>query len=141
MMKRHLLAIMAYVLPTFPLGHCWHLVVFADYYRRLHVYRDDILIPFGVLSMVVQGVIWSILYSRLFVGEPVLRGAVKFALLAAPLAWSFLVVAVSAKHHMSSVSGYLLIETAFIGAHYAIVCPLIAWAHATRSTSENESRV
>lgn len=135
-MKRHLLAIMAYVLPTFPLGYCWHLVVFADYYRNLHVYREDILIPFGILSMLVQGVIWSVLYRRLFAGEPVLRGALKFASLATPLAWSFLVIAVSAKHHMTSVSGYALIETAFLAAHYAIVSPLIAWAHSSRQTLE-----
>ncbi len=46
-------------------------------------------------------------------------GALKFAALAMPLAWSFLVVAVSAKHHMSSVSGFLLIESAFIVVQYA----------------------
>ena len=133
-MKRHLLAILAYMLPTFPLGYRWHLVTFANYYRSLQVYRDEILIPLGILSMLVQGVIWSLLYRRLFAGERVLQGAVKFAALAAPLAWSFMVVAVAAKHHMSSVSGYLLIETAFVATHYTIVSPLIAWAHADRSS-------
>lgn len=125
-MMRRILAVLAYVLPTFPLGYLWHLTVFADYYEQLDVYREEIVIPLGILSMLVQGVIWAVLYERLFEGEPVFRGAVKFAVLAAPLAWSFLVIAVSAKHHMSSVSGYLLIETAFVLVHYAVVSPLIA---------------
>ncbi|SRR5882724_1370561 len=125
-MKKRLLAIMGYVVPTFPLGYLWHLTIFADYYKSLQVYRDDILIPFGICSMLVQGFIWSVVYERLFSGESILRGAAKFAALACPLAWSFLVLAVAAKHHMSSVSGYVQIETAFILVHYAIVSPLIA---------------
>jgi len=82
---------------------------------------------------VVQGVIWSVIYERLFAGEPILRGAMKFAALACPLAWSFMVIAVSAKHHMSSVSGYVLIESAFVVVQYAIVSPLIATVYARRS--------
>lgn len=132
-MRNHVFAVLAYMLPTFPLGYFWHLTVFADYYKGLEVYRQDILIPLGLLSMVIQGVIWSVLYRRLFEGEPVLRGAVKFAALACPLAWSFLVIAVSAKHHMASVSGYVGIETAFILVQYAVVSPLIALAHAHRT--------
>jgi len=125
-MKKRILAILAYVLPTFPLGFFWHLTVFADYYKSLNVYREDIFIPFGIASMLVQGFIWSVIYERLFSGESILRGAAKFAALACPLAWSFMVIAVAAKHHMSSVAGYVQIETAFVLVHYAIVSPLIA---------------
>jgi hypothetical protein len=125
-MKKRILAVLAYMLPTFPLGFFWHLTIFADYYKSLDVYRPNIIIPFGIISMLIQGVIWSIVYERLFAGEPIFKGAVKFAALACPLAWSFMVLAVAAKHHMASVSGFLLIETAFIIVHYAIVSPLIA---------------
>lgn len=125
-MKQHILAVLAYMVPTFPLGYFWHLTIFSDYYRSLQIYRDDILIPFGILSMLVQGVIWSVIYKRLFSGEPILAGALKFAMLAFPMAWSFLVIAVSAKHHMADVGGYVGIETAFLLTQYAIVSPLIA---------------
>jgi hypothetical protein len=43
-----------------------------------------------------------------------------------------MVLAVSAKHRMSSVSGFLLIETAFMLVHYAIVSPLIAATYSRR---------
>lgn len=132
-MKKRFFAVLAYMLPAFPLGFFWHLTIFADYYKSLHVYRDDIVIPFGIVSMLIQGVIWTIVYERLFAGESVVKGALKFAALACPLAWSFMVLAVSAKHIMSSVSGYLLIETAFVLLHYAIVSPLIAAVYARKS--------
>ena len=132
-MKKRILAILAYMLPTFPLGYFWHLTIYADYYKSLNVYREDIIIPFGIVSMLIQGVIWSVVYERLFSGETILKGALKFALLACPLAWSFMVLAVSAKHQMSSVSGFLLIETAFMLVHYAIVSPLIAAVYVRKS--------
>jgi hypothetical protein len=50
-MKKTLLSILASMVPTFPLGYLWHLQFFADYYKSLHVYRDNILIPLGILSM------------------------------------------------------------------------------------------
>lgn len=132
-MKKRVLAVLAYVLPTFPLGFLWHLTVFAGYYETLEVYRPDPIIPFGVLSMFVQGIVWAVIYERLFAGETVGRGALKFALLACPLAWSFMVVAAGAKHLMTSVSGFVLIETAFIVVQYAVVSPLIAAVYARRS--------
>lgn len=132
-MTKRLLAVAAYVLPTFPLGYFWHLTIFADYYQSLNVYREHIVIPFGITSMLIQGVVWSVIYERLFSGETILRGALKFAALACPLAWSFMVLAVAAKHHMSSVSGYLQIETAFMLLHYSIVSPLIALVYARKS--------
>jgi len=128
MTTRFLLATLAYIVPTFPLGYFWHLVIFKRYYDSLLVYRPDVIIPLGLASMAIQSVIWAYLYGRLFSGEPVLRGAVKFAALAFPLAWSFLVLPIGAKHLMADVQGFVLIETAFVAVHYLIVSPLIALA-------------
>lgn len=125
-MKKLLLAVLAYVLPTFPLGYFWHLKFFAGYYQSLEVYRSDMIIPFGLLSMLIQGVVWALIYRRLFAGLPVLAGAVRFIALALPLSWSFMALAVSAKHRMLSPMGYLAIESAFVTLHYLIVSPLIA---------------
>jgi len=129
---RYLLAALAYIIPTFPLGYLWHLEVFRHTYASLAVFRIDVAIPLGIASMLIQGLIWAYLYGRLFREESVIAGALKFAALAAPLAWSFMVLAVSAKHHMSSVSGFLLIETAFTVVQYLVVSPLIALAFAYR---------
>ena len=132
-MNKRFLAVLAYMLPTFPLGFLWHLTVFVDYYRSLHVYREQVVIPFGLSSMLIQGIVWAVIYERMFAGQPVVRGALKFASLACPLAWSFMVLAVSAKHQMSSVSGFLTSETAFTLLQYAIVSPLIALVYARKS--------
>lgn len=51
----------------------WPLAIFKDYYEALGIYRTDIIIPFGIASMVIQGVVWALIYSRLFGGERVIR--------------------------------------------------------------------
>ena len=132
MTRQFWVAVAAYIVPTFPLGYLWHLVVFKSTYDALQVYRADIIIPFGILSMIIQGCVWAFIYSRLFAGETVLRGAAKFMMLAFPLAWSFLVIVIAAKHQMASVSGFVLIETGFTLLQYLVVSPLIALSFSER---------
>lgn len=132
-MSKRVLAVLAYMLPTFPLGYLWHLNLFAAHYQSLEIYRTDMVVPFGIGSMLIQGIVWALLYERMFAGEPVLRGALKFGVIAAPLAWSFAVLAVAAKHRMSSVGGYLAVESAFTLVHYTMVSPLIAAVYARRN--------
>ena len=132
MTTRLLWGALAYILPTFPLGYIWHLVLFKGVYESLQIYRPDIIVPFGIDSMIIQGIVWAYLYGRLFAQEPVLRGAWKFACLAFPLAWSFLVLVIAAKQHMTSVSAFLAFETGFTLLQYLVVSPLIALACANR---------
>lgn len=72
-MKRRLLALLACVIPTFLLGCFWRLAIFASYYQSLDVYRDDIVIPFGILSMLIQALVWSVVYERMFAGKSIAK--------------------------------------------------------------------
>ena len=125
------LAVLAYVLPTFVLGYFWHLIGFADYYHRLAMYRDEVIIPLGLASMVIQALFFAWTYPHLFGRRdaPWWRGALGFGLAFGSLAWSFAVLPVAAKYRMASVPDFLVIETAFTIAQFAIVSPLIALAH------------
>jgi hypothetical protein len=125
------LGLAAYLLPTFPIAYVWHLVMFAPIYDALGIYRPDPIIPFGFASMVVQGIIFSWAYPRLFParGGAILRPGLAYGFALAVLSWSFTTLAVAAKNIMSSVPTYLLLETGFTLLQFAIVGPLIALAH------------
>jgi len=131
MNRRFWLALAAYVLPTFPLGFFWHLSTFAENYRQLAMYRDDVIIPLGLSSMVIQGLVFAWAYPRLFstATEQWLASALKFGLIFGTLAWSFLVLPVAAKYNMTSVSSFMILETGFTILQYAVVSPLIALAY------------
>jgi hypothetical protein len=131
MMRRIGVGALFYLVPTFALGFVWHLVAFKDYYDRLAMYRHDVIIPFGLLSMAAQAVLFAWVFDRAFAGRlaSVGRRALAFAAFGAVLSWSFTTVAVAAKNVMTSVPDYLLIETAFTVVQWAIVGPLMALSY------------
>jgi hypothetical protein len=123
------LGLAAYVLPSFPIAYIWHLVLFAPQYHALQIYRDDVIIPFGLVSMVIQGAVFSWVYPRVFAERnAVLRNGLLYGAGLALLSWSFTSLAVAAKHVMTSVQTYLALETGFTLLQFAVVGPLIALA-------------
>ena len=125
-MKRYLPAVLAYLVPTFALGFVWHLVLFESYYEALAIYRRDIVVPLGFLSMLIQAVIFAWLYDLGFAAR---RGrlwakAFAYGAVGATLSWSFTTLAVAAKNVMASVPDYLLIETAFTIVQWSLVAPI-----------------
>jgi hypothetical protein len=121
----------AYILPTFPIAFAWHLVLFEPNYQALQIYRADPLIPFGLASMTIQGVIFSWVFPRVFAGSDgsALKNGLLYGLGVGILSWSFTTLAVAAKHPMASIPDYVLLETGFTALQFLIVGPLIAFAH------------
>ena len=128
--RRFWLGLAAYVIPSFPIAFVWHLVLFEQKYHALKIYRDEPLIAFGLASMIIQGVIFSWLYPRVFVRDSgtFLKDGLLYGLGAGLLSWSFTTLAVAAKNVMVSVPDYVLLETAFTVLQFAVVGPLIALA-------------
>ena len=131
MRKSFWLGFAAYLIPTFPLGYFWHLTTFAAQYEKLEMYRAQVLIPLGLGSMLVQAVLFSWAYPKLFSTE---RGrwvssAVYCALAFGVLAWSFTTLPVAAKYQMTSVQDFMILESAFTALQFIVVAPLLALAH------------
>jgi hypothetical protein len=122
------LAFLAYVVPTFPLGYFWHLKVFAQNYEALEIYRPNIIIPMGLLSMLMQGLFFAWVYPKLFSTNAAdwPLSALQFFAIFGALAFSFLVLPVAAKHRMSNTVKFIQLETAFTAIQFAIAGVLIA---------------
>jgi hypothetical protein len=129
-MMRYVLAVLAYLVPTFALGFVWHLVLFDSYYEALAIYRHDIIIPFGFLSMLIQAAIFAWIYEKAFADQQgsLASRVLAYAAVGAVLSWSFTTLAVAAKNVMASVPSYLLIETGFTIVQWIMVAPLTALA-------------
>jgi len=126
MRRQFTLGLLAYLVPTFLLGYVWHLKLFAGLYHDLGIYRPDVIIPLGFSSMLLQGAIFAIAYPRLAEKPWQLSHALQFAAGAALLSWTFTTLAVAAKHPMTSVSRFVMIETCFTVVQFAMVGPLLA---------------
>ena len=143
MKKSYLLAVLAYLVPTFITGFVWHLVVFHDVYIELNLYRPDPIIPFGLGSMIVQALIFAWAYPRLFdtARSTWINGTVRAGLLYAALSWSFTTIAVAAKFPMTSIQEYVLIETLFTLVQFALVAPLMALAWRDAPSDRKSTRL
>jgi hypothetical protein len=128
MTKQFWIGLAAYVLPTFPLAYSWHLTTFAANYAALALLRPDPIIPFGFVTMLIQGAILSWAYPRLFSSERAdwVKSAFKCFCVYGLLAWSWSVLAVSAKYHMTSVADFMMLETGWTILQFAVFAPLIA---------------
>lgn len=131
MTQQFWLGLAAYLLPTFPLGYFWHLSIFKANYDRLEMYRQDVIIPMGLASMLIQAAIFSWAYPKLFstASSDWVASAGKCLLVYGILAWSFGVLPVAAKYRMSSVAEFVKLETIFTCIQFVIVCPILAFVY------------
>lgn len=145
MNKAFWIAVLAYLVPTFPLGYFWHLVTFHDAYALLDMYRQEVIIPMGLGSMVIQACFFAWAYPRLFSTERAqfAKSAATAFVVFGALAWSFTTLPVAAKYQMTSVSQFMLLETAFTFVQFLLVAPLIAlaWRHPVQSAPDESVRV
>lgn len=129
MSMQFVLAVLAYVVPLFPLAYFWHLSVFKGAYDRLELFRYNPIIPLGLLSMVLQGIFFAWVFPRLFGGPSWVTNGLSFAAIFGPLSWSFMVLPVAAKYRMASVAFFVVLETAFVTLQFLVTGLLIALAY------------
>ncbi len=131
MTKKFWLGLIAYVVPSFPLAFAWHLTIFANNYAALNLLRPDPILPMGFATMLLQGGLFSWIFPRLFSTERAqwLSSAVQAFTVFGGLAISYVVIAVAAKTHMTSVHDFLALETGWTILQFAVTMPLLALAH------------
>lgn len=105
---RFALAALSYPALSLPLAGIWHMVLFAEVYRETGgMSRSEPLIFFGLLSMIIQGVVLAHLYGRWYRGgSPVLSGIV-FGLIAQALIHSVLAFSKVGEMNINPVALYL----------------------------------
>lgn len=108
--------LLSYIIPSFILGAVWHVALFPKYYQKLAIYSriDKPRFEFGLSAMLLQGLVVAYLYP--LVGNQWLFGLGLFMTLV-----SFMVFAEVGKQNTNSLSGFLLIQTAFCALQAFIV--------------------
>lgn len=126
---RFWLGVASYVVPTFLLGLLWHMTWFEQSYRALGLFRPDPIMLLSLGAMVIQGIVFSMAYPRLFSRGSFVANGLLYGTGLAALSWSYTTLAIAAKHPMASLSDYVLLETGFTLVQFLIAGPLIALAY------------
>src|SRR5258705_770808 len=111
-MSQFVLSLLGYLVPTFVLGFVWHLKLFHEYYRELGIYRPDVIIPLGFLSMLIQGCVFASVYPRVMTAPDQVSSGLMFAAGAGLLSRTLTTLAVGAKHPNAWGRRFVVYETA-----------------------------
>ncbi|MEZ6046251.1 MAG: hypothetical protein R3C11_11920 [Planctomycetaceae bacterium] len=129
-LKRIVAGTLLYLLITFPLAYSWHLVLFKQTYDELgYIERDEPIIAFGFLAILLQGILLSVLYPLICSGKSVLGGAVKFLLLAGGYHWTTHVLAAAAKQEIEPLSTWFALETLYLTIQFSLGGLMLAFLY------------
>ena len=133
-----ILGTLGYAVVTFPLAYVWHLVAFKSTYEQLGYFsRDEPIIAFGFVSIVMQGIILSIIYPYLCRGMTVMRGALTLATVMGAYHWTMHVLAEAAKHPIKPLSTWFARETAYIVIQFALAGTILTLVYRDVEGSNN----
>ena len=114
MMRKHVVATLAYTFVSFALAAPWHLMIFKDLYDSFGIYsRPEPIIPLGVLSMLVQGAVLSALYARWRRGGSPVSEGIQFGLLTGAFLFSVSTLANAAKMNVHGLPTFMGLQVAF----------------------------
>ena len=115
----------AYTLVTFPLAVAWHVVLFEERYRSFGYFDGDPSFALGLLTIVVQGFILSLLYPYVrFSGNGIARG-IKYSLLIGLFFWTSHVLALVAKQSVDDAISFVAMESFYLLLQFGIYGVLI----------------
>ena len=123
-------AVLGYSVITLVLGMMWHFVWFHDLYHQLGIYnRQAPIIPLGMLSMLIQGLILAYLYPFFYkAGHPVTQG-IKYGLLMGLYLYSVSTLANAAKMMVASMPVWLGIQALFHTIQFVLAGAVIGLAY------------
>jgi hypothetical protein len=127
-MRKFVLSVSAYLIFVFIIAVTWHVALFNQQYLSFGM-RKEPLFHLGILSMVIQGLLFAYLYPRVAKeGSPAYEG-LKFGLIIALFMGSYGVLAEAGKYDVGPVSSFVCYEGAYFIIQYAIVGIVIGLIH------------
>ncbi len=131
-MQRHVLAIVAFVVATFIAQALSHFVVNAEHYATIPHIRKEPIFQLGVLAMLIQGGILSVLFSKVFDTYRTVKNAVGFSWLMGSFLISYIAFAEAAKYTLPSIPTWVGIEIAAGFVQFTIFGMLLGLVYRNR---------
>jgi len=126
----------AYTIGTFTLAVVWHVVLFEGLYRRFGYIEGEPNFVIGFATILLQGVMLSVLFPMFRIaGSGAVRG-LKFAALIGVFFWTSHVLAFIAKQTIHDVSLFVTMETFYLVLQFGLYGVLIGLIYRGVHTAE-----
>jgi hypothetical protein len=129
------LTVVAYVLTTFAVQGASHFAINADHFASIPIMRAEPLVPLGISSMVIQGLIFGWLYPAYATGGSTLRKSILFSWLIGGFLASYIILGEAGKYAIPSLSSWIAVETSAAIAQFTIFGVWLGLIHRAAVTS------
>lgn len=128
------LTVLAYMVATFGVQGASHFAVNADYYAGIVIMRPEPIIPMGLASMVVQGLIFAWLFPVFNRGPHPVRNGIVFSCTLGAFLASYIVLGEAGKYAIPSVGSWVAVEGSVAAIQYILFGVLLGLLHRRSGT-------
>ena len=112
--KKYVFATLAFIIVGFIIAFVWHLVIFKSIYEALKIYSIEPIIPLGLISFILEGLAFVYIFQFFRRGKkPIQEGLIFGLVVYGAIMGGVGVLAEGAKHATTSLSTWLIVESAF----------------------------
>ena len=104
------LTVLAYIVATFGVQGVSHFGINASHYAGIPIMRPEAIIPLGVASMVVQGLIFAWLFPMFNHGPNAIRNGIVFSCAVGAFLASYIVLGEAGKYSIPSIRSWIVVE-------------------------------
>ena len=130
--KKLILGTTAYTICTFLLAVGWHILLFNERYESYGYFEGEPNFLVGLLTIVLQGALLSILFPMLKIKGNSFQRGLKFALITGAFFWTSHVLAFVAKQEVPGVSAFIWMESLYLMLQFGVFGLIIGIIHRDR---------
>jgi hypothetical protein len=124
-----LLTVVAYVVCTFGVQGMSHFVINVDHFAAMTIMRAEPVIPMGILSMLIQGTLFALLFPVFNRDGRALRNGVVFSLALGAFLASYIGLAEAGKYAIPSIPSWIAVELSTAAVQFSAFGVLLGRIH------------
>lgn len=130
MMKKFLFTTIGYVVPSMVIALPWHFIIFKDLYHSFGIYnRAEPIIPLGLFTLMIQGLILAHLYPRYYKEGSHYKEGLKFSLTMGLFLYSISTMANAAKIEVNPMLTWHIVQAGFHLLQFLVFGFVIGFVH------------
>lgn len=127
------LTVLAYVVTTFAVQGASHFAVNAAHYAAIPIMRAEPVIAMGLVSMLIQGVLFAVLFPAFTRGVSAVWDGVKFSWALGGFLASYIVLGEAGKYAIPSIASWIAVEGSVAFVQYTLFGVLLGLIHRRRA--------
>jgi hypothetical protein len=127
-MLAHLLTVVGYIVATALVQGTSHFKINAEHYRVAGFFREAPVVPLGVLAMIVQGLILSLIYAS-YVSDDTISTALVIAWAFGAFLASYMAFALAGELKVPSIMSWITVELLAAAVQFTLIGVALWAAH------------